>query len=237
MTPPLSPRALHLVNTSLRRPAPISQDEAAAALIAAGSPLFPAWLHFLTHYAGMKYCLDNSAIHTRSHYDVCFTPETGELPLDLDGAIILEETEPPFLDLGYYRAAGPFSMGLGADGMVLWDYKVPVFSSVEKLLESDAVMYELSQRTGEWWCLRGEASSVALQEFSRQTSLQVVEAAEDRWNRWWVGEEMYVHHFPVWGSSPRSSILRLYFCGASLETMQARFAACFHGTPSLIRWP
>lgn len=217
----------------MRRPVSISQDEAAAALRRVGSPLFPSWLHFLTQYSGMKYCLDNSPLQAPSLYDVCFTPEEGELPLNLNGVILFEPTEPPLLDLGYYRAAGPCGMGLDARGRVLWDYQVPVFSSIEKLLESDALRYEIAQRPVEWWCLRGEASAVALPELARDTSLHVVEAAADRWNQWWVGEEMYVQHFAAWTTSARPSYLWIFVSAASLETVQARFGACFEGTPSL----
>ena len=127
-------------------------------------------------------------------------------------------------------------MGLDAQGRVLWDYEVPVFSTIENP-ESDAVKYELSQQTGEWWWLRGAASSVALQEISRQTDLHVVEAADDHWNHWWVGDTVYVQHFMVWGVAERSAQLWLFWCGIPVETMRLRLAACFDGTPSLTRWP
>lgn len=116
---------------------------------------------------------------------------------ELDGGDVLYEF--------VMKLSFQFSYSVGARGVFCEDEYV--YSSVEKLIEDDAVSYELLQDCAGWWRLQIDVEDQGLViAASGIPGVAMVPEASDERISWWRGDNLWIRRGPVLFTPGRSYV-------------------------------
>jgi hypothetical protein len=167
-----------------------------AALEQAGLPVFEPVVAFQQHFGGITYQVRDRA-GGKSH----------QMSLGLFQPKIVGFTPDGH---HYYFACGTHSIAqmgfyLGEEGTMYVDERFPspvvIASSVEKYLESDAMVDKLIDLHFKWWLPLGEVA----QDDSRlreQLDLPIIVQASDAYTTWWGNDHIRVVQEAFWSGGP-----------------------------------
>ncbi|MBI4739372.1 MAG: hypothetical protein HY774_15775 [Acidobacteria bacterium] len=214
---------------------PPGLTEVSIALQQIECPPVDSFIVFLTTYGGLQY---NPYIqHGKRFYQVQFSPLPGRFPLDLR-EVVSKVNNDWVLDLGVHHRLGQFGFCLDTSGRVLWEYEIPIFSSIEHLIESDALENMLGQVEGRWIWVSGITHSDPSTILDTLIDLQKVTEASGQWNTWWIGDGLFVRYFLSWEWGDRPRVLWIYAQSSSnLNRLLMQLRPIFKKPPVLRSWP
>jgi hypothetical protein len=162
------------------------------ALKRAGLPVFEPVVAFQQHFGGITYrvngCRGRNSLGLFQPEIFGFTPD----------------------DQRYYFECfthGTAQMGffLGEDGTMYVDERfsspVAIASSIEKYLESEALVNELIDLSFKWWSPLGEVAQDDTR-FKERLDLPVIAQASDKYTTWWGNERVRIVQQVCWNDGP-----------------------------------
>lgn len=214
---------------------PPGLTEVTTALQQIECPPIDSFIAFLTTYGGLQY--NPYTQHGKRFYQVQFLPLPGRFPLDLN-EVVSKVNNDWVLDLGAHHRLGQFGFCLDTSGRVLWDYEIPIFSSIEHLIESDALENMAEKVEGKWVRADGITHSDPSIILDTLFDLQKVTEATDLWNTWWIGNDIFVRSFLSWKSEDRPRRLWIYAqSSGNLNRLLMQLRPIFKKPPVLRSWP
>jgi hypothetical protein len=159
-----------------------------AALEQAGLPIFEPVIAFQQHFGGITYRVNGC--RGRMSLDL-FQPEIfGFTP---DGQHYYFEC--------FTHGTAQLHFYLGEDGTMYVDERflapVAIASSIEKYLESEAVVNELIDLSFQWWSPLGEVAQDDTR-LRKQLDLPVIAQASDAYTTWWGNDRIRVVQQVFW---------------------------------------
>lgn len=204
-----SQRAQRLLEQGRRHPCPIERAHILAALQQAGVPVFEPIVAFQQRFGGIEYHVKGT--RQSMSFDL-FQPYAPPLP---EISVFTDERQRYFFECAEHSLA-PVCFYLGEEGTLYVDdcFAAPVViaSSVEKYIESDAMVNELTELHFTCWSLLGTIAA-GENEFNQRLALlelPVIVEASDPYTTWWGNDRMRVVQEIVWADGPAQNRIVAY---------------------------
>jgi hypothetical protein len=203
-----SQRAQRLLEQGRRRPCPIERDHILAALQQVELPVFEPIVAFQQRFGGIAYHVKGT------QHSIYFNLFHKYAPLP-DISVITDERQRYFFECAEHSVA-PVCFYLGEEGTMYVDdcfaAPVAIASSVEKYIESDALVNELSELHFTCWSPLGTIAAGENESNQRLALLElpVIEEASDPYTTWWGNDRMRVVQRVVWADGPAENQIVAY---------------------------